>query len=226
MTDKDKLPIMLTSVVPTIILTTTVNVQDVTYLYQVDPNSRIQSYLKSIKKWLYETDLNIVLVENSGYNFEELNIEKENFKSRFEIINFDEKKIPEAEYLHACRYGKGRHEIFSINYAYKVSNLLKTSGFIIKITGRFYIPEFESFLSCYNLYNYDCLVQNNGSRCEIIGSHSKNFFEIFNQDDIFSEHIEEVYTRRTGSYENVIRCKIFNIEETQRGGDCSKYNTM
>lgn len=77
--------------ITTIILTTTINVQDVTFLYQVDPNSRIQSYLKSIKKWLYETDLNIVLVENSGYNFEELNIEKENFKSRFEIISFDEK---------------------------------------------------------------------------------------------------------------------------------------
>ena len=35
--------------ITTIILTTTINVQDVTFLYQVDPNSRIQSYLKSIK---------------------------------------------------------------------------------------------------------------------------------------------------------------------------------
>lgn len=212
--------------ITTIILTTTINVQDVTFLYQVDPNSRIQSYLKSIKKWLYETDLNIVLVENSGYNFEELNIEKENFKSRFEIISFDEKKIPEAEYLQVYRYGKGRHEIFSINYAYKFSSLLKMSNFIIKITGRFYIPEFESFLSGYNLDNYDCLVQNNDSRCEIVGSHIKNFFEIFNSSDIFSEHIEEVFVRRMSIYQNILRCKLFNIEETQRGGDVSKYNTL
>lgn len=136
------------------------------------------------------------------------------------------KKIPEAEYLQVYRYGKGRHEIFSINYAYKFSSLLKMSNFIIKITGRFYIPEFESFLSGYNLDNYDCLVQNNDSRCEIVGSHIKNFFEIFNSSDIFSEHIEEVFVRRMSIYQNILRCKIFNIEETQRGGDVSKYNTL
>jgi hypothetical protein len=210
----------------TILLTTTVNVHDVTYLFQVDPKSRIRSYLKSIKNWLYETDLNIVLVENSGYSFEELNIEKEIFKSRFEFISFDEKKIMEAKYLQSNRFGKGRHEIFSINYAHSLSKLLKMSNFIIKITGRYYIPEFESFLSAYNLDNYDCLIQSQEGRCEIVGSHIKNFFEIFSNNGIFSEHVEDVFANRTSIYQNIIKCKLFIIEKTQRGGDSGKFTTL
>ena len=38
----------------TIILTSTVNVHNVSYLYEIDPENRIQTYLKSVKKWLYE----------------------------------------------------------------------------------------------------------------------------------------------------------------------------
>jgi hypothetical protein len=208
-----------------IILTSTVNVHHVTHLFQVDPESRIQTYLKSIKKWLYETELNIVLVENSGYTFEELNTEKEIFKSRFEIISFDEKKIPEAEYLQAHHFGKGRHELFAINYAYNASNLLKKSIFIIKITCRYYIPEFENFLSCYKLKNYDCLIQNHNLRCEIVGSHIKNFWKIFNID-IWEEHVEHVFYHRTIVYPNILRCPLFNIEETPRGGLNETFNTL
>jgi hypothetical protein len=208
-----------------VILTSTVYVHDVTFLFQTDPNSRIQTYLKSIKKWLYETELDIVLVENSGYTFEELNTEKEIFKSRFEIISFDEKKIPEAEYLQTQKFGKGRHELFAIDYAYNASNLLKRSNFIIKITCRFYIPEFESFLRCYNLDNYDCLIQNGERRCEIIGSHIKNFAQIFSKD-ILDEHVEQVFHDRTILYPNILKCKIFDIEETPRGGDDNNFSTL
>jgi hypothetical protein len=210
--------VILKTSVPTIILTATVNVHNVTFIFQTDPKSRIACYLKSIKKWLYETNLNIVLVENSGYLFEELNLEKKKFNHRFEIISFDEKKIPEAKYLEKSKFGKGRHELFAINYAYNCSKLLKIANFIIKITARFYISEFESFLSCHNLNDYDCLVQYDEYRCEIVGSHIKNFIKIFDLDNINIEHIEETYRRRAVCYSNVLRCKIFNIEETQRGG--------
>ena len=209
----------------TIILTSTVNVHNVSYLYEIDPENRIQTYLKSVKKWLYETNLNIVLVENSGYNFNELNLEKENFKSRFEFISFDEKQLPETKYLQECRFGKGRHEIFAINYAYNHSKLLKSSTFIIKITGRFYIPEFETFLKKYNLNIYDCIVQNNRERCELVGSHIKNFNHIFDIN-IDQEHIEHVWRNRTSIYPNILICKIFKIQDTQRGGCPDIYTTI
>ena len=210
---------------PTIILTSTVNVQNVTYLFQTESNDRIQCYLKSIKKWLYETNLNIVLVENSGYQFNELNKEKEIFKSRFEFISFNEKELQMAEYLQIEQFGKGRHEIFAINYAYHESKLIKTTNFIIKITCRYYIPEFESFLSCYNLDNFDGLNQNDENRCEIVGSHINNFMNIFS-NEIYYEHVEFVFCHRMGYFQNVIKCKIFNIEKTQRGGSDETFKTL
>ena len=210
---------------PTIILTSTVNVQNVTYLFQTEANDRIRCYLKSIKNWLYETNLNIVLVENSGYQFNELNKEKEIFKSRFEFISFNEKELQIAEYLQTQQFGKGRHEIFAIHYAYRVSELIKTTNFIIKITCRYYIPEFESFLNSYNLDNFDGLTQNDKNRCEIVGSHINNFTEIFS-NEIYDEHVESVFRRRMLYFPNVIKCKIFNIEKTQRGGFNGSFKTL
>ena len=216
---------MTNYITPTIILTSTVNVQNVTHLFQTEPNDRIQCYLKSIKNWLYETDLNIVLVENAGYQFNELDKEKEIFKSRFEVISFNEKELEIAEYLQTKQFGKGRHEIFAIYYAYRVSELIKTTNFIIKITGRYYIPEFESFLSSYNLDNFNGLTQNDENRCEIVGSHINNFTEIFS-NEIYDEHVEDVFRSRMKYFPNILKCKIFKIEPTQRGGVSEIFETL
>ena len=162
-----------------IILTSTVNIQPhINCVFQINRESRLQSYLNSILKWLHNTNFNIVLVENSGYNFEELNEEKIKFKDRFEVIVFDEIKLPETEFIQ-LEGSKGRHEIFAINYAFNNSKIISSSNFIIKITARFYIPEFEEYLKNYDLNNYDCLVQNNRDRCEVVGSHRNNFSNIF-----------------------------------------------
>ena len=51
-----------------IILTCTVNVNTFkSWIYQSNPNDRLKCYLKSIKQWLELTNLNICVVENSGY---------------------------------------------------------------------------------------------------------------------------------------------------------------
>lgn len=206
----------------TIILTSTVNVKDhISYIFQKDNTSRVQSYLSSVLKWLNNTQFNIVLVENSGYNFDELNEEKIKFKDRFEVIVFDEDTLNEAEFIRHAP-SKGRHEIFAINYAFNNSKLILLSNFIIKITARYYIPEFETYLNNYDLNNYDCLVQNNRDRCEVIGSHKKYFNNIFNMY-ITNDHIEAVWKQRTSIYSNILICDIFQIDKTQRGGDCQSY---
>jgi succinylglutamate desuccinylase len=74
-----------------IILTTTVNVTKHS-AFQVDKNERINTYLKSIISWLENTDLNIIVVENSGYLFEELKNELNLYHDKFELITFDEKE--------------------------------------------------------------------------------------------------------------------------------------
>jgi len=208
-----------------IILTSTVNVlPHIDCVFQRDVNDRIQTYLRSVLKWLHNTQFNIVLVENTGYKFPELDIYKIQLKDRFEVIVFDEAKLDEAKFIQNDG-SKGRHEIFAINYALNNSNILRSSNFIIKITARFFIPEFEDYLNHYRLDKYDCLVQNNRDRCEVVGCHIKNFYDIFNMY-INDDHIENVWKLRTSKYNDILICKTFQIDETQRGGLEEKYTTI
>ena len=205
-----------------IILTTTVTVQDKVYLFQTDKGERLEQYRKKIKKWLYETNLKIVVVENTGYTFEELNERKEKFKDRFEVISFVEAELEEADFLKGNPY-KGASEVFAIEYAYKHSVLCKTADFIIKVTGRFYMPEFENFLKSYDLTQYDVLFQNKPNRCEMLGCHKDHMKDVFDTllidgDGKYSGNVEDVYQYRCGKYERKIHCPQFYIEPTQRGG--------
>jgi len=204
----------------TIILTTTVNVNK--SIYQINKIDRINTYLKSIKEWLENTKLQIVVVENSGYKFEELNNELEKYKERFEIITYNEANENEMKHIQN-NTSIGISEIYSINYAFNKSKKIQNSKFIVKITGRYFIPDFETYISEFDLNNYDVLVQNDKTRCEIVGANIKNFGDVFkiknnNQYLIYNGHIETVYTKRCSIYKNIIRCKKFNIVPTQRGG--------
>jgi len=214
-----------------IILTSTVRVNvNKIYLHQTDSSERLKIYLKSVKEWLYKTNFKVILIENSGYTFEELNYEKELFKDRFEVITFDESEFELSKWL-VKNNSKGESELFSINYAIKNSKFIFPDTFIIKITARYFLPELEEYLNRFKLNEFDCLVQHNQDRCEMVGSNYKNFEYIFNQDvltdlPLFCGHIESIYTYRTGKYKNLLICKEFQIEETQRGGADDTFNTI
>jgi len=207
----------------TIILTTTVKVNNnKSYIFQRDVEERRQTYVKSILQWLSKTNFKIVLVENSGYKFDELHNEKELYKDRFEVITFIENEVTCAKHLQNNR-SKGDSEIFAIYYAFRNSKLIrKSQDFIIKITGRYFINELEEYLSNIDLKKYDCLRQENADRCEMVGSAYKNCDHIFNHTiiaDNYYGHIESIWKNRIAEYENVLICKQFAIEKTQRGGD-------
>ena len=208
----------------TIILTSTVNVNLAkSHIFQKNVDSRLETYLKSILQWLNKTSFNIVLVENSGYTFDELNNEKEIFKDRFEVITFKESEMQEANYL-KNNDSKGSSEVFAIDYAYQHSKIIHSSNFIIKVTCRFFIPELEKYLSNFDLNNYDCLTQNNRNRCEMVGSHRNNFLFIFGIT-MFS-HFEIIWKERTSRFKNILVCKEFKIEKTQRGGVNEIFETI
>ena len=215
----------------TIILTSTVNINpNIDHLYQKNQEERISTYLKSILQWLTKTNFKIILVENSGYNFDELNNEKELYKNRFEVITFKENSIEEASYL-KNNISKGNSEIFAINYAFNNSKIINSSNFIIKITARYYIDELEKYLNQFDLNNYDCLTQNNRDRCEVIGSHYNNFAFIFNtiftgDETIYHDYIEHVWKIRSSKYDKILICKEFQIDKTQRGGVNLCYDTI
>ena len=206
----------------TIILTTTVTVQDKVYLFQTDKNERAQVYTKKIKQWLYQSNFKIVVVENTGYTFEELNEEKEKFKNRFEVISYVEYEVEEADFLKGIPY-KGASEIFAIEYAYNTSSLCKDADFIIKITGRFFIPSFEEYLKQFDLNQYDVITQYKQNRCEMLGCHKNHFYTIFNthlinQNGEYNGNVEDIYQYRCSLYDKKIHCPEFPIEGTQRGG--------
>ena len=78
----------------TILLSSTVFIQKKkNYLFQRSPEIRLNAYLTSIKQWLDNTSFNIVLVDNSGYTFEELNDYKIKYTNRFKIVSFTEENI-------------------------------------------------------------------------------------------------------------------------------------
>jgi len=207
----------------TIILTTTINItKRVDCIYQINSDERLNTYLPSIRNWLEKTKFNIVVVENSGYTYEELNNEKEIYKDRFEVISFKEKEEPEATNL-LNNPSKGASEVFAIYYAFFHSKILPKSTFIIKVTGRYFIGELESYLSNYDLNKISCLTQFDRNRCEMVGSHIKYAPYIFNTNLIdetgkYNGHIEHVWKIRTSKFKNILVCKKFNIQKTQRGG--------
>ena len=116
--------------------------------------------------------------------------------------------------------------MFAINYAFFNSKLLGSSNFIIKITARFFIPEFEEYLNNHDLNNWDCLVQNDRNRCEVVGSHVKNFSYVFEMYTEYDNCVEMLWKDRTSKYDNILVCKIFQIDETQRGGADQPYRDI
>jgi len=206
----------------TIILTTTVTVQNKSEIYQTNKQDRINTYLKSIRQWLSKTNFNIVVVENSGYYFEELKEELELYSGRFEIITFNESELPETNHL-INNPSKGVSESYSIYIAHLKSSIIPKSLFIIKVTGRYFVPGFEEYLSIVDILSYDALTLCNQNKCEIIGTNVKYFYNVFdinlkNANGEFDGHVENIYKYRMSLIPNVFRCKQLNIEPTQQGG--------
>lgn len=212
-----------------IILTSTVYINPSKYyMYQTDPQSRINIYLYAVRRWLNETNFKICLVENSDYTFHELNEEKEKFRDRFEIITYNEKTDEKTSHL-ITNVSKGASELYAINHAFERSKLAESSDFIIKLTARYFIPDLENYLAGFDMNNWDSLTQNNRNRCEMVGCHKTHFYDVFNvslidEYGLYHNHIEDVWKTRTSKYSRIIVCNEFNIERTIRGGapeDCA-----
>ncbi len=210
-----------TKTTTTIILTSTVNVQNKTFLYQTNALERLDCYILAIRQWLAKTQFNIVLVENSGYPFIELTKELNDYQDRFEIISFIESTV--APDLNG-NLSKGVSELFAIHYALRLSYILRNNTrFVIKVTSRYFIPDLEEYLKDYDLEDYDVLTQSSPACCEMVGCHMKNVGEFFNphptnQYGQYEGHIETVYKFRGEQFSKVLHCKTFPIATTVRGG--------
>jgi hypothetical protein len=222
-----------------IVLTSTVYINPKKrFIYDTEAESRLNTYLVAIKQWLDKTNFKIILIENSGYKYPDLDDYIEKYKERFEIISFKESEMSDEafdsvgaqavrlpdDYLYTS---KGTSEMFAIYYAYLNSKLIKSSEFIIKVTCRYFVKDLESFLLKSNIHEYSVLRQNSPDNCEIVGVNISNFGDIFmpshfrNSDGKWHHHIENVYKDRIVTKfpeDKVLVCDVFQIEPTQQGG--------
>lgn len=196
-----------------LLLTSTVQVGPrISWLHETSKDERLQTYLRSVNKWLSETTLPVVLVENSGYDFGLPETE------RFEVISFDETG------LLPHNTSKGRSEVLAIDYAYRNSRLLREATFVVKLTGRFFVPGLETYLRGLPLDDINCLTQNDPSRCEMVGAHARAFSRIFDVE--ITDFVEDDYRKRSAAETTCWRCREFSIESTVRGGDPRPYSTI
>lgn len=218
-----------------IILTTTIHVGEHKIgLFQKDVQSRLNTYLKAVIQWLENSDFTLVLVENSGYTWNELIPYQEKYAHRFQIHTFDEALEENAEYL---RYdqSKGCSELYAINYVHNVSELIRNSKFVIKVTGRFFIPGLQTFLESAPLEHCSAMRQNDMTRCEMVGSRIDKFSDIFHVFALDERgdrmgHVESVYKfrmeREIKHGNNVLVCDTFVIDPTIRGGVNKVYDNI
>jgi hypothetical protein len=203
-----------------IILTSTINVnENKNFLFQKDKETRKKTYLKSIQSWLNNTTFFITFVENSNDDFPELKKIIEEYSYRFEYITYDEKNMDVYKLK-----SKGISELFSIRYAFEHFERLKTAKYIIKITARYFIPELESYLKSINILDYECLVQHDIDRCEMVGARHDFFNTVFNYSTQY-DHIEDYYKMITSSLKK-LKCKSLFIEPTQRGSIDENFTTI
>ncbi len=210
----------------TIILTTTVNVhtrmihtKDVQHC---NKEERLHIYLRSIKQWLTKTKFNIIVSDNNNYSYPELSEELEVYKNRFEIIYYDESSLKETKYL-LNQPTKGINELYSINYAFHNSKIIQNSIFVIKITGRYFLPHLENYLENIDLNLMDCIRQNNPDFCELVGCHVKHFHKLFNKylindNNEIDYHIENIYKSRISWFDNIISLPPIEIEPPTHSG--------
>lgn len=122
-----------------ILLTACVNPNGMAFTKLNDQKLRLNQYKTSIKFYLENTDKQIIVVENTGYDFSNDFISYVN-KQRLECLTFEGNNYNKS-------LGKGYGESLIIDYALKNSRFINKDNIIIKITGRYIISNIIEILS-------------------------------------------------------------------------------
>ena len=157
-----------------IILTTTVNIFNVNKIFQKSSSERLQTYISSINKWL-KTDFKIVVVDNSGYTFPEINITKNLHVISYYYDNID---VEEKDKFILFSNEKGHHEMLAINYAFNHIPSQWNYQKIFKLTGRYFIPNFEQYVD--NIPDEAVYyIQKRDIMCELYGGKKEKVIDLF-----------------------------------------------
>ena len=131
-----------------ILLTSSIDPNNCTFLERSLIEDRKNDYLKSINLWLNKTNFDLVYVDNSGYDISFLKEEFKSYGDRIEFQSFNGNNFDRG-------LGKGYGELETINYCLENSYKIKQFNFLLKTTGRYFLSNLESSLSNINLFDYD-----------------------------------------------------------------------
>ena len=134
----------------TILLTSTIDTNNCSYLKRDNIEDRKNDYMNSLKLWLTNTSYKIVFVENSNYDLTFLKEKFNDYSDRVEYISFDGNNYNR-------NLGKGYGEFDSMVYALNNSEILKDSKYFNKVTGRYYLNGIEEKLNNININDYNLI---------------------------------------------------------------------
>jgi len=165
----------------TLLLTSTIYVNNCWFLQRNDPNDRIKDLKESLSKWFQNTTFNIVFVDNSNIDVSILREFIDKYEDRFEVLTYDGNRYPRE-------FGKGFGERDSINYALEHSKFMKNNGYILKCTGRYFLSNLNNILnSIDHLEKYDAIVYKDNE------DQSMNYSEFYYiNKEIFKKYIYDI----------------------------------
>lgn len=141
------------------LLTSCIDVGKMPDVRRIDLDIRLGDYRAALLFYLNQTSISkIVYCDNSGYDLSVLKSLIKDYPSKeVEFLSFTGQN-------ESLRYGKGHGEISIMEYALNNSYLIADSSYIVKITGRLIVRNFDAIMKKLdNVRNFDicCDLRNN-----------------------------------------------------------------
>jgi hypothetical protein len=125
-----------------LILTCTIQPNNMPNLTRSDPNLRLQDYKKSFNFWISNSNIKkIIFIENSGYDLKYFHEIAKNSKIEIEIIS---NKLNET---YDKNLGKGYGQYLCLKEIFDKSSVAKKTNYFIDVTGRHCVKNFNQIIS-------------------------------------------------------------------------------
>lgn len=134
-TPAEKSPVRAEDIV--VLLSGTVDTKEMELVERKDPSVREKDYIESLSFWRGQ-GLKIVFCENSGWDLSKIRNEISG-DAAVEILQFEGQNFPK-------NLGKGYGEMGIIKFAFAHSEFIGNARMVIKVTGRYRVRNFRTFL--------------------------------------------------------------------------------